>query len=319
MSPRSFQLFPRPGRSWLAKLTFPDGTSDEIDTHKKDQASAEKRAKFVLRHRIAKRRYYAREKLRRKGKPIPAELQVQAPGRRRADAAETPAPAPHTNGVHKRPATPIDAEVAAAKLRGLAGEGLGGGDGDGPPAPPAAELGGEVPPPEEIPPLPPPPPDGAIHPDEVIPPGTPKDGEMMAEMLATGICAGTIRGVRWVGDESTPPWEPAEPHQGSLKWLQEGLAGKLKKRLGDTVVGDGTKIAFGFLGLVISMVAGARPKESGWQHPRPAAPDTERDQDGPPAAPASAPTTPPTPAPAPPRHVPQLSANGISTAIGRFK
>jgi len=327
MSERSFKLFHRAGRSYLARLNFPDGSASEIDTHEKTERAAASRAKYVLRQRWAKRRHYRRVKLLEKGKPIPPELAPQRPGRRKS---QVPAVAPAARR-KKRQAPEIDGVETAEKLRALAADGLG--DNDVPPPPTEEEIpgagapepslgeghgsGAPAAPPSGIPPMPEASPE-PLRP-EVLPPGGPSDGELMSEMIATAICAGTIRGVRWTGENSEPPWRPAEPHQGSLEWLQKGLAGKIRGWMGDRIVSDGTKAIVGFVGVVASMVIGAQPMYA----PRPpqagaaAAPSDESDERH--AAPAAAPPPPrnPPPRPAPPPR--ELAPrNGIPAAVGRF-
>jgi hypothetical protein len=328
MSERSFKLFHRAGRSYLAKLTFPDGKTSEIDTHEKTERAAASRAKYVLRQRWAKRRHYRRTKLQAAGKPVPPELAPQRPGRRKSTTRSL---APSTR--KRKPEAPaIDAGATADKLRALAADGLG--DNDVPPAPeipgagaadPAPGEGGgpaaPAAPPSEIPPIPPEvPPSGEPLKPEVIPPGGPSDGELMSEMISTAICAGTIRGVRWLGENSSPPWMPAEPHQGSLEWLQRGLTNKIRERLGDRIVSDGTKIVVGFIGVVASMCIGAQPMYAA-RPPQAGAAATEPDESSERhAAPAPAPppprSPPPRPAPAPPQLM--ASKNGIPAAVGRF-
>jgi hypothetical protein len=327
MSQRSFKLFHRAGRSYLAKLVFPDGSTSEIDTGEKEERAAASRARYVIRQRWAKRRHYRRTKLARAGKPVPPELAPQRPGRRKSEARKL-APAAR----RKRAAPEIDAGETAEKLRALAADGLAENDvppsaeeipGAGAPDPSLGEgqgSGAPAAPPSGIPPLPEAP-EEPLKP-EVLPPGGPSDGELMSEMIATAICAGTIRGVRWAGENSEPPWRPAEPHQGSLDWLQKGLAGKLRTWMGDRIVSDGTKAIVGFLGVVASMVIGAEPTYA----PRPpqagaAAAPSEEESDERHAAPAAAPPPPPPPRAAPPAPPPQRQIaprNGFASAVGRF-
>ncbi len=287
MSTRSFRLSKRsPAGSWLADLTFPWGETRTIDTKQDGKPLAEKRAKWILRHTIARRRHAARVALKKKGQPIPPELQLKQPGRRKAAAAPAAPPAPKRKPGRPRkiPAAPaaaaparptIDHQAIAERLRSLTAQAAQASPEDLPPspaAPPAADdqaddLGEEDPTPAQRPPIPaadaPPLPDAPVEPliPEVMPPApSSEDADLFAGLIATFVVAGFIRGNREVAAAASPPLETAEPHAGSVTWMQTGIENKVRKIFGDRVIGDGTKILLGAIGITLSMFIGAQVK-----------------------------------------------------------
>lgn len=267
-----------------------------IDTKETTAAAAKKRAQYVLRHTIARRRFMAREKLIGKGLPVPDDLRVLRKGRRKPGTpTETAPPSSSTPAPRPRkvdpPATParrgrppkiaaaapprpeLDHEAIAERLRTL-------NDAAAPPAPPLptpaappatdppgvgpGELGEDDDTPVQRPPIPaadaPPLPDpetsGPEVPEVVMGPPSSEDGDLFAGIFATLLVAGYIKGIRTVAAETKPPIDCAEPHAGSLRWLQEGLEGKIRTWVGDRTLGDGTKIVIGALGVGLSMVVG---------------------------------------------------------------
>jgi hypothetical protein len=284
MLTRSFRLSKKsPAGTWLAELTFPWGQTRAIDTKQEDRAPAERRAKWILRHTIARRRHAERTALKKKGKPIPPELELQRPGRRKPATPAPAAPAPKRKPGRPRkdraaaaaPARPtIDHQAIADRLRSLTAQAAPAAPPEeqtpaaaAAPGPDQGELGEDDPTPtqrppiaaEDAPPMPDAPPETLIP--EVMPPApTSEDAELFSALIATFAVAGFIKANREMGAAATPPLETAEPHAGSVAWMQTGIENKVRKIFGDRQIGDGTKIFLGAIGISLSMFLGAQVK-----------------------------------------------------------
>ncbi len=277
---RSFQLSKRSAAgTWLADLTLDDGSQRTIDTKQNAKGPAEKRAKWILRHTIARRRHAARVALKKKGKPIPPDLAPKQPGRRKPAAAAPPAEKRKPGRPRKAPAAAaaparptLDHEAIAARLRSLTQAAPPAEEPEPAPAPaPAAadqgELGEDDPTPvhrppiaaDEAPPMPESKPE-VLTPEVLPPAGADEDAEMFSALAGTLFVAGFIRVQREIADEAEPPLELADAHPGSVGWVQGTVERRVRKIFGDRVIGDGTKFVLGSLGIIFSMWAGARVK-----------------------------------------------------------
>ncbi len=278
---RSFRLSKRSDAgTWLADLTLDDGSQRTIDTKQNAKGPAEKRARWILRHTIARRRHAARVALQAKGKPIPPDLAPKRPGRRKPAAAVAPPAEKRKPGRPRKapaaaaaPARPtLDHEAIAARLRSLTAPAPPAEE-EGPPSPAAAppvpdqgELGEDDPTPVQRPPIAaddaPPMPEAAPEPltPEVMPPASSEDGDLFAGLIATFLVAGLIKGNKTIAAAGDPPLELGEPHAGSVTWMQQGIENKVRKIFGDRVIGDGTKIFLGAIGITLSMFLGAEVK-----------------------------------------------------------
>lgn len=114
----------------------------------------------------------------------------------------------------------------------------------------------------------------SVDADEVIPPGgereqpeededdpglTNEEGELLADVLATGLTTGLVWGVNRRLKKRTPP-QYAEPHEKGLDWFQRGAAYNLKKLLGTSATLGPTGKMFVGAGIIVgSMLMNAEP------------------------------------------------------------
>jgi len=112
----------------------------------------------------------------------------------------------------------------------------------------------------------------AVEPDEVIPPGereqadddddpplSNEEGELLADVLATGIMTGLVWGVNRRLKKRRPP-QKAEPHEKGLDWFHEGASYNLRKLLGDRAKLGPTGKMFVGAGIIVgSMMMNAEP------------------------------------------------------------
>lgn len=330
MSLRSFRVSrPKAGATFVAELTFPDGGKSSFDTKLTDKAAAEKLARYRLRQRIAHQRHHKREKLIRQGKEIPAELRPLRPGRRTKVAAAAAAPpAPARKRGRPPKVRPIDHGAVAQRLQQLQQQKFPN------PTPPAAPDPEETPTPEPtegsegphpIPPLPSEPPPAAppagdeapIEPEVLDGAADQAGQQIFAEVIAIGAVTAFVKGVSRACENWDPPMDPAPPHEGSLRWMQEGLSVKIAQFMGNRTIGPVAKILVGAAGVALSMVMGATPKAG---NPAAASPSSQQQ----PAPPAPPPQGEHDPEDMPTARAPQFAERGLQTtnghaAVGRFR
>ena len=95
--------------------------------------------------------------------------------------------------------------------------------------------------------------------DEDDPGLTNEEGELLADVLATGLTTGLVWGVNRRLKKRTPPMQ-AEPHEKGLDWFQRGAAYNLKKLLGTSATLGPTGKMFVGAGIIVgSMLMNAEP------------------------------------------------------------
>jgi hypothetical protein len=304
----SFNLSKR-GRIWWASTTLPTGNEKNWTTGEYSKEEAEKKAKKWCenvhrssragmkggkmhgRHRSKRKEAIARAKVEgdppvaRGPKPVapkkvapprpPAKLEAEPD-------PEVPPDPPAAAAAAAPEGTPVDAERAqkiSEKLRSL---------GDAPdPAfdeaatsSPASESG-----PEYFEP-------GAAPAEGE--PGENEAGDLLADVIALGIVAGTVRGVSRACKKATPPRRAGEPNEKMLEWYHAGLRHHIRKMVGNAgALGPTGKMFVGCAGVMLTMLWGSEaidPPAAAAAAPPRAAPHANGVHRDPPEAP---PATPP--------------------------
>lgn len=281
----SFELSKR-GRIWWASTTLPTGNVKDWTTGEFSRDEAEKKAKTWCdrvhqasragmkggkmhgRHRSQRKAAVKRaadEPISRGPKPVPPKTKAAPP----APAVEAPPDPPGPAAETLKPSsagpegTPVDAERAAsiaAKLRSL---------GDAP-DPAYDQAAGADSAPDYIEP-------GAPRTDsEGQEPGENEAGDLLADIIALGIVAGTVKGVSMRCKTRKPPRKAGEPNEKMLEWYHFGVRHHLRRMIGTAgTLGPTGKLFVGCAGVIGTMLWGSEvidPPPAAAESPRAAPP-----------------------------------------------